>query len=71
MGVNLLDRVMAVLDIGNQNCLASPGAGDLFLSEGTCWRCRHGRPRAVDYTCEPCFAYLTEETDVDPRSNYR
>jgi hypothetical protein len=66
-----LERVMAVLDIGNQNGLASPGAADLWLTEGTCWRCRRGRSRATDLTCEACFAYLTEETDEDPRTTSR
>ena len=37
--------------------------------EGRCWRClkNPSRVSGEDYTCEPCFAWISGETDEDPR----
>lgn len=69
-----LERALETLDVGNQTP-ASMHAGCYLPTnkDGRCWRCLRNKSRVPgeDFTCEPCFAYLTGETDDDPKTALR
>lgn len=67
-----VDRVLDAIDVGFQQPADKHHGSQVNTDEGLCWRCLRNPSRhpGEDHTCEPCFAYLNEETDKDPRMSW-
>jgi hypothetical protein len=62
-----LEEVLELLDVGNQTPASGGFMGLIAGSKDTCWRCMNKADRGPDRACEACFAWMTMESDVDPR----
>jgi hypothetical protein len=62
----LLEEILELLDVGNQTPAPGGFMGPLY-GDSSCWRCLGVANRGQGRACEACFAWMTTESDYDPR----
>lgn len=65
MASKAYERAFTFLNDMENEELPLPGG-----STGRCWRCRKrlSRVKDTEFACEPCFAWMTGESDDDPEA---
>jgi hypothetical protein len=66
-----VDHIIDAIDVGLQSPLRTgflAGYQGMYMGDvGTCWRCNQPTARGLFLACEPCRAWMSCETDEDPK----